>query len=87
MPVANDPLYFDLDIYKALFNNTGKYFLKIAIQGSPEKQNEVKLYINQSKSGLHQSQHVTDSCFQGDTGEPIMFSDAKITFYLPKGNL
>jgi len=85
MSLADVPLYLSLDFQQLLFNTTGQFYINIRLQGSIEKQNDVKLFVNNSKTPHSDPYYITRPYDQDNVSVPIGVSDLKLKFHLPPG--
>lgn len=68
--LANDPddqfkgtLYLDLKVHHIIFNQKGKYNVKLSINGSRGDPRKVKLYLNSSKQSIFEYEYISAPCF------------------------
>lgn len=85
MTTSDIPLFLELNLQQVLFNNVGQFYMTIWLQGSLEKQNDVKLFINNSKSPHGQSYFSTQPHSQSDVTEPVNLDSSILLFHLPTG--
>ena len=90
--LANDPddqfkgtLYLDLKVHHIIFNQKGKYNVKLSINGSRGDPRKVKLYLNGSKQSIFEYEYISEPCFQDGLDNPCMLDDNQFRFEMPEG--
>ncbi|EDO28464.1 predicted protein [Nematostella vectensis] len=85
MPEEHPPALLKLNLSHVYFNSPGRYFLKISINGSVQKQYGVLLYVGSAKSPVHDHVYTTEPLEASSPDEPVFFKDSALSFHLPQG--
>ena len=80
-------LYLDLKLHHVLFNQKGKYKIKLKISSSRGDLRQVKLNLNGFKESIFEYEYTSELCYQDSLDIPCQFDDTLFQFEMPKGKL